>query len=234
MTLWDCPASMSKSIPSRPADAQRPMNVVMPESEPHVKLPAAPPVETTYLTPACVSRETFAAAIASPATPPQLSLPHSPVANARVIAFPPLAVRSLARARGPGHVRRDDVRVPVHVDARVLVGAEDEPCGLVRRRPVRLPRRTGVRAGRRLGTRIVACRDCIARPGRGAAVLPSVARCRDRRTASDPPARVGVVAAAPAVATDEDERRESEHRVMPHEPPRRSSRSRGSGRLTPQ
>ena len=87
ITLCDWPASMSKSTPMRPDDAQRSMNVDMPESVPHVKLPAAPPVEMTYSTPACDRSDTFAEAIASPATPAQFSLPHSPVAKARVIVL---------------------------------------------------------------------------------------------------------------------------------------------------
>jgi hypothetical protein len=49
-----------------------------------------------YFTPACASIDTFAVAIAAPCTPAQLSLPHSPVAKASVMAWPPLAGRSLA------------------------------------------------------------------------------------------------------------------------------------------
>ena len=55
MTACDCPASMSKSTPMSPDDAQRSMNVAMPASEPQVNEPAAPPVETMYFTPACAS-----------------------------------------------------------------------------------------------------------------------------------------------------------------------------------
>ena len=51
-------------------------------------------------TPACVSSGAFADAIAAPGTPPQFSLPHSPVANASVIVLAPLAVRSVASAVG--------------------------------------------------------------------------------------------------------------------------------------
>src|SRR5271165_6940051 len=87
---------MSKSTPTRFDDIQRPMKVENPESEPQVKEPAAPPVEMTYFTPAPVRSDTLAEASAAPATPPQFSLPHSPVANARVIVLPPAAVRSLA------------------------------------------------------------------------------------------------------------------------------------------
>ena len=36
----------------------------------------------------------FAVAIAAPGTPPQFSLPHSPVANASVIVLPPARARS--------------------------------------------------------------------------------------------------------------------------------------------
>ena len=50
MMAVDCPASMSKSTPMRFADCHRSMKVDIPESLPHVKLPAAPPVERMYLT----------------------------------------------------------------------------------------------------------------------------------------------------------------------------------------
>ena len=96
MTPCDWPASMSKSTPMRPEDAQRSMNVDIPESEPHVKEPAAPPVEMMYFTPACASADALAEAMAAPGTPPQLSLPHSPVAKASEMVLPPLAGRSLA------------------------------------------------------------------------------------------------------------------------------------------
>src|SRR6185312_17563033 len=45
MTADDCPASMSKSTPRSPDEAQRWMKVVIPASDPQVKEPAAPPVE---------------------------------------------------------------------------------------------------------------------------------------------------------------------------------------------
>src|SRR4051794_29875669 len=47
----DWPASMSKSTPMRPDDAQRSRNVLKPASDPHVNVPAAPPVDRTYLRP---------------------------------------------------------------------------------------------------------------------------------------------------------------------------------------
>jgi hypothetical protein len=50
-----------------------------------------------YFTPAEASIDALAEAIAAPGTPPQLSLPHSPVAKVRVMVLPPLAGRSLAR-----------------------------------------------------------------------------------------------------------------------------------------
>jgi hypothetical protein len=98
--VCDWPASMSKSTPMSPDEAQRPMNVAKPASVPQVKEPAAPPVETMYLTPALVRSDTFAVAIAAPvATPAQFSLPHSPVANASVIVFA-AAAADVARERG--------------------------------------------------------------------------------------------------------------------------------------
>src|SRR4051794_17192053 len=100
ITLCDCPASMSKSTPMRPADAQRLMKVAKPASDPQVNEPAAPPVDRMYFTPACVSSGTLADAIAAPCTPPQFSLPHSPVAKASVMALPPAPVRSVASAVG--------------------------------------------------------------------------------------------------------------------------------------
>src|SRR5580704_13635871 len=88
---------MSKSTPIRPDEAQRSTKVENPESVPHVKEPAAPPVEMMYLMPEDESVGRFAVAIAAPCTPAQFSLPHSPVANASVIALPPAATRSLPR-----------------------------------------------------------------------------------------------------------------------------------------
>src|SRR5207302_1197188 len=96
ITACDCPASMSKSTPMSPADAQRLMKVAKPASEPQVNEPAAPPVDRMYLTPAELSIATLADAIAAPCTPPQFSVPHSPVAKASVIALPPAEVRSVA------------------------------------------------------------------------------------------------------------------------------------------
>src|SRR4051794_17614708 len=100
ITCCDWPASMSKSTPMSPDDAQRLMKDAKPESEPQVNEPAAPPVDKMYLTPACVSNGTLAEAIAAPCTPPQFSLPHSPVAKASVIVLPPAPVRSVASAVG--------------------------------------------------------------------------------------------------------------------------------------
>src|ERR1700760_5098660 len=62
------------------------MNDSMPAVEPQVKVPAWPPVETTYFRPAAWSWETFSDAKLAPGTPPQFSLPHDPVANASVSA----------------------------------------------------------------------------------------------------------------------------------------------------
>ena len=50
--------------------------------------------------PAPLSSDTLAVAMAAPCTPPQFSLPHSPVAKASVMVLPPLAVRSVASAVG--------------------------------------------------------------------------------------------------------------------------------------
>ena len=100
MTLGDWPASMSKSTPMRPEDAQRFTNVEKPESDPHVEWSLRPPpVEMAmYFTPdGGERREALAEAIAAPCTPAQFSLPHSPVAKASVIALPPAAERSLVR-----------------------------------------------------------------------------------------------------------------------------------------
>src|SRR5271154_1056358 len=55
----------------------------------------------TYLTSMLVSSGTLADAMASPPTPAQFSLPHSPVANASVMVLSPAAVKSLARVAGP-------------------------------------------------------------------------------------------------------------------------------------
>ena len=88
-----------------PDEAQRLRNVVIPASEPQVNEPAAPPVERMYFTPALWRRPTFAVAIAAPGTPPQFSLPHSPVAKASVTVLPPLAARSAAMpAREPDSI----------------------------------------------------------------------------------------------------------------------------------
>src|SRR5271170_512866 len=87
---------MSKSTPMRPEEAQRLMKVDIPESDPQVKEPAAPPVEMMYCTPEEESVGTLAVAIAAPCTPAQFSLPHSPVAKARVMVLPPADWRSLA------------------------------------------------------------------------------------------------------------------------------------------
>src|SRR6185295_11739315 len=95
ITACDWPPSMSKSTPIRPGVAQRPRKVSKPAFDPQVNEPAAPPVARMYLMPAALSCDAFAAAIAAPGTPPQLSLPHSPVANARVIVLLPFAGRSL-------------------------------------------------------------------------------------------------------------------------------------------
>src|SRR5579862_6746467 len=62
------------------------MNDSMPAVEAQVKVPASPPVETTYFRPAAWSCGTFSAAQLAPETPPQVSLPQAPVANASVIA----------------------------------------------------------------------------------------------------------------------------------------------------
>ena len=66
ITPGDWPASMSKSTPMSPEEAQRPTNVAKPASVPQVKEPAAPPVEMMYLTPDAASAGTFADAIAAP------------------------------------------------------------------------------------------------------------------------------------------------------------------------
>src|SRR3569623_1310922 len=55
--------------------------------------------------PRLASADAFACAIAAPGTPPLYSLPHSPVANASVIAWEPTLVRSSTSAtREPGTV----------------------------------------------------------------------------------------------------------------------------------
>src|SRR3984885_8749706 len=62
------------------------MNDSMPAAEVQVKVPASPPVETTYFRPAAWSCGTFSDAKLAPGTPPQFSLPQAPVANPSVIA----------------------------------------------------------------------------------------------------------------------------------------------------
>ena len=72
----------------------------MPVSEPQVNEPAAPPVERMYFTFDCMKSGTLAVAIAAPCTPPQFSLPHSPVAKASVTVLAPAPVRSTASVVG--------------------------------------------------------------------------------------------------------------------------------------
>src|SRR3954451_18510621 len=87
-------------MPMRFGDAQRSMNVFMPASDAQVNEPAAPPVDRMYFTLACMKSETLADAIAAPCTPPQFSLPHSPVAKASVTVLPPAPARSVPSAVG--------------------------------------------------------------------------------------------------------------------------------------
>ena len=72
------------------------MKVSIPASVPHVKTPSAPPVETMYFSPPWARSGTLAEANLAPAVPAQLSLPHSPVAKARVTVFSPAAASSVA------------------------------------------------------------------------------------------------------------------------------------------
>src|SRR3954464_15605672 len=87
-------------MPMRFGEAQRSMNVFMPASDAQVNEPAAPPVDKMYFTLACVKSETLADAIAAPCTPPQFSVPHSPVARASVTVLPPAPARSVASCEG--------------------------------------------------------------------------------------------------------------------------------------
>src|SRR6478736_4645219 len=85
-------------MPIRFDDAQRSRKVSMPASEAQLNEPAAPPVERMYFTFAWVKSGRLAVAMAAPGTPPQFSLPHSPVAKDSVTVEPPLATRSPASA----------------------------------------------------------------------------------------------------------------------------------------
>src|SRR5258706_12531839 len=81
---------------------QRCRRVFMTWSVAHKNDPAAPPVDRTYLMPACVKSGTLTEARSAPLMPPQFSAPHSPVANqSDTVAFPPWVMSVANGARSP-------------------------------------------------------------------------------------------------------------------------------------
>src|ERR1700722_4315811 len=96
-----CPPSMSKSTPTMFAEMYVWMNVPKPASEPQVNPPSAPPVEMMYFFPALTKDCRFVATSAG-VTPPQFSLPHSPVANARVSGVSPVGTPCVTGVTVPG------------------------------------------------------------------------------------------------------------------------------------